>query len=123
MKCRLEIENFSGKSTISVYQDFHAKVFSKNLTAIIANTTKDEIEKLSERRNFQYQINFTQALSKMKHTLVLLFTRPVETVKLIVAKLKKIFAQTVEQVRPGRRYQRKHKVKLKKFHPAYKPIC
>lgn len=123
MKCRMQIENFSGKSTVSVYQDFHAKIFSKNLTAIIANTTKDEVEKLSKHRDFQYQINFTQALSKMKHTLVLLFVRPIEIVQSIVVKLKKIFVQTVEQVRPGRKCQRKHKVKLKKFHPAYKPIC
>lgn len=123
MKCRLQIENFSGKSTLSVYQDFHAKIFSKNLTAIIVNTTKDDVEMLSERRNFGYQINFTQALSKMKHTLVLLFTRSDETVRFIVAKLQKIFIQTVEQIRPGRKYQRNHKVKLKKYHIAYKPIC
>jgi len=122
MKCRMQLENFSGKSTLSVYQDFHAKVFSKNFTAIVANTTKDEIEKLSERRNFQYQINFTQALSKMKHTIVLLFTRPAEQVKLLITKLQKIYSQTVEQVRPGRKFMRKHKVKLKKFHFAYKPI-
>jgi hypothetical protein len=122
MKCRLQLENFSGKSALSVYQDFHAKVFSKNFTAIIANTTKDEIEKLSEHRNFQYQINFAQALSKMKHTIVLLFIRPIEKVKLLITKLQKIYFQTVEQVRPGRKYKRKHKVKLKKFHVAYKPI-
>jgi len=122
MKCRMQLENFSGKSTLSVYQDFHAKVFSKNFTAIVANTTKDEIEKLSERRNFQYQINFAQALSKMKQTIVLLFTRPAEQVKLLITKLQKIYFQTVEQVRPGRKFKRKHKVKLKKFHFAYKPI-
>ena len=51
MKCRLQLENFSGKSALSGYQDFHTKVFSENFTAIIANTTKDEIEKLSEHRN------------------------------------------------------------------------
>ena len=122
MKCRMQLENFSGKSTLSVYQDFHAKVFSKNLTSIVANTTKDKIEKLSEHRNFQYQINFTQALSKMKHTIVLLFTRPAEQAKLLITKLQKIYFQTVEQVRPGRKFERKHKVKLKKFHVAYKPI-
>jgi len=100
---------------------FHADT-EDNFTAIVANTTKDEIDKLSERRNFQYQINFAQALSKMKHTIVLLFTRPVEHVKLIITKLQKIFSQTVEQVRPERSFRRKHKVKLKKFHFAYKRI-
>ncbi len=28
-------ENFSGKSVLSVYQDFHAKVFSKNLISAL----------------------------------------------------------------------------------------
>ena len=37
MKCRIQIENFSGKTVYSVYQDFHAKVFSKNLTMIIGD--------------------------------------------------------------------------------------
>jgi hypothetical protein len=30
IKCRMELENFTGKSVFSVYQDFHAKVFAKN---------------------------------------------------------------------------------------------
>ena len=34
MKCRVEIENWSGKSVLSVYQDFHAEVFSKNFMRI-----------------------------------------------------------------------------------------
>ena len=87
MKCRLEIENFSGKSVHSVYQDFHAKLFSKNLTSIIVNTTRKDVDEISEGRNFRYQINFTQALSKMKYTLVLLFNRPIDSVKEIVSKL------------------------------------
>ena len=37
VKCRLEVENFSGQSVLTVYQDFHAKVFTKNLTAILAH--------------------------------------------------------------------------------------
>ena len=35
MKSWIEIENFSGKSVESVHQDFYAKVFAKNLTAVI----------------------------------------------------------------------------------------
>ena len=122
IKCRLQVENFSGKSVLSVYQDFHAKIFSKNLTTIIGNTTNDEVKKISERRIYDYQINFTQALSKMKNTIVLLFNRSFEKAKIIVSKLQKIFAQTIEPVRTGRKNQRKHRVKVKQFHYAYKPI-
>jgi len=31
--------------------------------------------------------------------------------------------QTLEQIRPGRKYNRIHKVKRKKYHFAYKPVC
>jgi hypothetical protein len=34
IKCRMELENFSGKSALSVYQDFHAKVFAKNWSGL-----------------------------------------------------------------------------------------
>ena len=49
IKYRLEAENFSGKSVLSIYQDFHAKLFSKNLAAAVANTTKKQILKKSEK--------------------------------------------------------------------------
>ncbi len=123
LKYRLDVENFSGKSKHSVYQDFHAKVFSKNLTAVIASTTKNEIDKKSKNCKFPHQINFTQALSKMKQTMVLLFNHPIKKLKSIVSKVQKIFIQTTELVRSGRKFPRNHKVKQKRFHTAYKQLA
>ena len=100
-----------------------AKIFSKNLMAVISLTVKDEVKHISEQRKFEYQINFAQALSKMKHSIVLLFIRPMEIVQTMVSKLQKIFIQTIERIRPGRKYKRNHKVKQKKFHFAYKTVC
>jgi hypothetical protein len=57
MKYRPEVKNFSGKTVHSVYQDFHAKVFSKNMTTVIASTTKNEISKKSESLMYVHQIN------------------------------------------------------------------
>jgi hypothetical protein len=87
------------------------KYFSKNLTAVISLTVKDEVKRISEQRKFEYQINFAQALSKMKHSIVLLLIRPMEIVQTMVSKLQKIFVQTIERIRPGRKYKRNHKVK------------
>lgn len=42
LKYRLQIENFSGKTVHSVNQDFHAKLFSKNLVAAVVSTTKNQ---------------------------------------------------------------------------------
>lgn len=116
LKYRIQIENFSGKSVPSVYQDFHAKMFSKNLTAVIASTTRDDIIKKSENLKHVHQINFTQALSKMKGSIVLLFVRSKKLISGYIETIRKIFIQTSESVRPNRKFPRKHKVKQKKFH-------
>lgn len=123
LKYRLQVENWSGKTVHSVYQDFHAKCFSKNLTAVIATTTVDDIYKKSLNLMHLHQINFAQALSNMKNTIVLLFNRPLEKVVMFVEKIRKIFIQTTESVRPNRKFPRRHRVKQKRFFLEYKTIC
>lgn len=120
LKYRIEIENFSGKSVHSVYQDFHAKVFSKNFSAVIAGTTKEAIQKKSQALKFVHQINFTQALSRMKNTIVLLFKRTTEEVRVLIEKLQTIFIQTTEAVRPDRKFPRRPRVKQRRFFNEYK---
>jgi len=70
LKQWVEIENFSGKSVLSVKQDFYAKVFATNLTSIIANASQKQVDQTTAHRKYDYQVNFAQALSKMKNTLL-----------------------------------------------------
>jgi hypothetical protein len=123
LKYRLQIENFSGKSVHSVYQDFHAKMLSKNLAAAIASTTKGQILKKSENLNFLHQINFAQALSRMKNTIVLLFNHSFEKIGHLIEKLRAIFIKTTEEVRPNRKFPRRHRVKQQRFFCEYKTTC
>ena len=123
IKYRLLVENFSGKSVHSVYQDFHAKLLSKNLVAAIASTTRKEILKKSETLKYVHQINFAQALSKMKNTIILLFNRSLQEATKLVEKVRIIFIQTTEAIRPNRKYPRKHRVKQKRFFNEYKTTC
>lgn len=44
MKCRIEIGNFTGQSPLSVYQDFHARVFAKKLTSMLSFVPQDTVE-------------------------------------------------------------------------------
>ncbi len=120
VKYRLQIENFSGKTVHSVYQDFHAKMFSKNFTAVIATTTRDDIIKKSEKLKYIHQINFAQALSKMKGTIVLLFERSKNLIDGYIEAIRKIFIQSTEEVRPNRKFPRQHRVKQKRYHLALK---
>jgi len=61
MKSRIEVENWSGKSVLVVYQDFHAKLFTKNLTAILAHPAQKVVGQQSQDKQYYYQINMTNA--------------------------------------------------------------
>ena len=123
IKCRIELENFSGKSALSVYQDFHAKVFAKNLVWMMAFPVQDRLDGDINPGKYQYQINFTQALSKSKGVIALLFLDAAKLIKRFIADLQNIFQRTVEPIRPGRKYPRNHKAKPRRYFLQYKPIC
>jgi len=65
-----------------------------------------------------HQPNQTQALGKMRNTIILLVTRI--DISNLLERLLVLFVKTIEAVRPGRCYQRKKKVKVPKYFMAYK---
>jgi hypothetical protein len=119
-KSRIEIENFSGKSVLSVYQDFHAKVFTANLTAILARPAQEVITQDCIEKKYAYQVNMTNALSKMKDVVVLLL-HDLSSVPRLLISLWQLMIKTIEPIRPGRSYPRIMRVKPKKFPVCYKP--
>jgi DDE family transposase len=122
MKCRIELENFSGKSALSVYQDFHARIFSKNITSMLAFAAQNRVTEATKDREHSYRVNFTQALSTMRDTIVILFQRSTSTIQNIVSDILETFAMATEPVRPGRKYPRNHKRAQRKYYLTYKPI-
>ena len=124
IKCRIEMENFSGKSALSVYQDFHAKVLTKNIASIFALPVNDWLaaDSVTERK-YSYQVNFTQALTTAKNLMPLFFQRSKRKIKRIIDALLEMLAETIEPIRPGRQYPRKHRVSSRKYYLAYKPIA
>jgi hypothetical protein len=114
-KCRVEVENWSGKSSLTIRQDFHAKVFTLNLTAVLTRTAQQQEHHRGD--NHPKQVNLTHALCALKGTLVRLLTRsdPLELLRALID----VFARTVEPVRPRRLYPRRKG--LHGYHMAYKP--
>jgi IS4 transposase len=49
LKQWVEIENFSGKSALSVKQDFYAKIIASNLTSLMALAAQKEVDKRKRR--------------------------------------------------------------------------
>ena len=123
IKCRIELENFSGKSALSVYQDFHAKVLMKNIVSIFALSVNDMLaaDKTTDQKH-DYQVNLTHALATVKDLMPLLFQRSKKKIKLIIEALLELLQRTLEPIRPGRQYPRKHRVSSRKYYICYKPI-
>ncbi len=120
LKSRIQIENFTGKSPLAVKQDFYAKIFTGNLTAILAFPVHRQIKEKTRKQKTGYQLNFTQALSKMKDSVVLLFVRPANMLKEYIIHLWKLFCANIEMVRPGRKNPHNCR-KSKRIYPtAYK---
>ena len=116
-----EIENFSGKSALSVQQDFYAKIMAMNLTALMAMAATKTIAKTTQKLKLKYQINFAQALSKMKHAIVRLILNAKNNINQLVKQTICYLSQTFESVRPGRSAPRKLKNIKNDIHfPAYK---
>lgn len=120
LKLRLEVENWSGKSTLAVYQDFHAKVFTTNLAAILAQPAQQEVVRQSPPKRYIYRVNFAHLLSKMKDTVVFLLRGTM--IEAILASLWQIMVRIVEPIRPGRSYPRKKTGRSRRFSMNYKPL-
>jgi hypothetical protein len=119
-KSRVELENFTGKSVEAVKQDFYARIFMLNLTSMLAFPLQDLIDTNHKDCKYSYQINWTQALAKMKNVGILLFIR--DTISPMIEKLQKLFLCSVVPIRPGRKFPRKFLFHQRRFAFAYKPI-
>ena len=116
-KCRVELENFSGKSVLSVYQDIFAKLLTANLTAILAFAADRQVKAVTTERKYRYAVNRTAAISKAKHHLVKLIAGVTHR----IGELIRWVAREMEAIRPGRQFERKHPgFKKSGFHFAYK---
>lgn len=113
-KHRLELENFSGKSVVAIKQDFFANILMGNLTAVLSSNLGEEINK--KKRKYDYQVNKTTALSKVKEFLAFLFNSldVLQFIETLVSE----FLLNVLPIRLGRSFQRK-KQKRKRYHKTY----
>lgn len=116
MKSRLEIENFSGKSCLAITQDFYAKIFSCNLTSILICGADEMVKQICEKRKRKYKPNFTQALNRMKNSIVLIFCREIEIAEGYLGELMNLFTANLELVRKDRHFERNFR-KSKRIYP------
>lgn len=120
LKCRCELENWSGKTALSVKQDFYAKTLALTLLAAykhpIEEKIKQEFKKGNERKHDQ-KINNTFALSVLKEGLFGIFIK--KQMEKAMKYMDEIIFRTKEIVRPNRSVKRNKKPK-RAFYTSYK---
>jgi hypothetical protein len=118
LKSRIEVENWSGKSVLAVYQEFHAAIFTKNMIGILAQPAQQEVIQQSQSKKYIYQINMTNLISKMKDTIIYLLRD--SDIESLLQSIWQQMIKTVEPIRQGRSFPRKKGVRRKRFPMNYK---
>jgi hypothetical protein len=110
LKNILEIENFTGTSSLAVRQDFHATVLTNNIRALIQWELQEEIEAENQRktRKYQYQLNKNLSIGRLKDTIVLLILDHGD-LQAFYDDLKRQMKRNMVPIRPGRHFPRKRK--------------
>ncbi len=101
LKQWVEIENFSGKSALSIKQDFYAKILASNLTTLMTIKAQEISDKTTNNLKLNYQINYAQALSKMKHKIVLFIISKKEVIEQLIKQTAIYISKTKEAIRLG----------------------
>lgn len=121
LKSRLEVENFTGKSPLAVQQDFHAKVVTYNLAALLSQAAQPLVDKATKRCKHRHGVNQAQALSRLKRCWLTLFQQSADRLASVLDQLIVIVSQCREIIRPDRQFDRKRVGKKKARYPvAYK---
>lgn len=114
LKNILEIENFSGKSSLSVRQDFYAAVLTNNIRGLIHWDLQEEVEEENQRktRQYAYQLNRTLSIGRLKDRLVILILEQGD-LQAFYEDLKREITRNMVPIRPGRQFPRTRKNRQK----------
>lgn len=104
-KVRIEIENFSGKTTHAIEQDFHATVLTENIRALLAEEAQAEEKQTCQCRNkYEYKINKNISISLLKDAIVeALFNHKMD-LNVLCEQVKRAMKRSIVPIRPERNF-------------------
>jgi|TARA_Y100000034_G_C6885303_1_gene406391 hypothetical protein len=117
LKNNIELENFTGLSSITIKQDFFANMLIANIQALIARDAQRELEKEKKGAKWKYKVNRNLSLGFMKDRVVKILLRDDPH---YFEELKKLFKLEPVPIRPGRKYNRRFHATKRKFHMTKK---
>lgn len=122
IKTRLTLENFSGKTAHSIYQDFYATIYLSGLETLLTSDINTELQKKKTRNKQQVNHAVSFNVIKNKAIKLLLDDTPPDD---ILKQLEILFKTNPVQIRPNRKVARlkTSDYKLYNYHKRTKKIC
>lgn len=105
LKGRLELENFSGRTSEAVRQDVQAAVLLANLESLLTEPTQAA---LNEQSSQPRQVNRSNSYHALKHQLLELLYQDIPA-PVVLGKLMSLFQNSPVPVRPERKVPRRRK--------------
>lgn len=122
LKEKFLLEEYSGKTTTAVFQEFYINLLMSNLTSLIKNKVDDDIdEHMSTTSKYKYQANRSYIIGRIKKTLPKILCDLLQTafIDQIVSDAFKVRSQVV----PGRKFRRKKTKQIcRKHFSNLKPV-
>ena len=103
IKNKLQLENFSGRTVVTVMQDFWATMYLANLVSSVAFQTNDAIEKKNEGKTNKYQqtTNESILIHKLRRNLYRCLLEPDEGKRnILFSELVEDIARHPQQIKP-----------------------
>ena len=105
LKSKLQPENFSGKTVVSVYQDFYATVYLAGLAAACAEDADEHISAHDEKKQLKYSRKSSQnrIISKLWEQFWIILLEPGDALRTrLLERLCQDIASRPVSIRPGR---------------------
>lgn len=109
LKNKMHVENFTGRTKITVEQDFYAQIYTFNILQDIKNTNTRRIQEKTKNKKlkYKYKVNINILAGWLKNIIIaVMFTEEKERQKLYDILIEKSEKNLVA-IRPDRKYERK----------------
>ena len=107
----MHIENFTGKTKITIEQDFYAQIYTFNVLQDIKHTANTELKEKHKDKNlkYEYKPNVNILAGWLKNILIAIIFAKTDKERrnlynIIIEKAEK----NLVAIKPGRTYERKH---------------
>ena len=123
LKVRMQLSNYSGKTSNSVKQDFFAKIFMMNMCAVMSFPIEEKVreENKTSKAKHARQLNKTNIIATLKNSWLAIWLK--KKTKQVLIAFDEILLKTKEIVRPNRKFLRKkYRYPDRKPSPPYKNI-